>query len=591
MEDPILDQQNRQDFPDNFNAPKSNSWWEWIISHNFLVIGGILIIVLIVVAGLWFLRNQRDREPQNPNVILAIKGPETLSSGNESEFRIIYTNGENADLNNMTLEVFYPSNFRFVSADPQPNASNGQRYDLPILRQGQTGEVKIRGKLNGATGEVKDLRAKLTYRMSNFSSEFFTETNFRTTLTAPELEMEITGPIDVMNGQNTTFAVNYKNISGREFDATAVEVQYPEGFKFASATPPPSKSDNYWNLGKLAVGATGKIEITGNFIGDPGSEQQVSADLGLALNSGLAPQIHASARFKIRSSTLSLKQEATPAEVVDLGRTISYTLEYANFGSVGQSNVVLTATIEGASVDVAKMKSGNGIVTGNTITWKSATVPNLSLVSPNQTGSVNFSVPLKPNISTNLKNQVVKTTTSIYSDQVTSPIRGQELQLKLASQLGMIVSGSYVSGALPMAVGQTTTFNITLTLTNMSNDLSDTTVIASMPLPSSAWANIVLPDGEKGNVIFDQNASKIRWRVGSLPAFTGKFSQARSVTFQLNVTPSEQDRGKTMLLLREVQATGLDTFTNLDITSTQLSQFTVIDLNDDAVDSKGGTVQ
>jgi hypothetical protein len=144
MEEPILDPQNRQDFPEDFNTPRTG-WWEWIMSHNFYIIGGILLLVLIVVAGLWFFRNQRSREPQNPNVILTIKGPETMSSGNESEFRVVYTNGENADLVNMTLEVFYPSNFRFVSADPQPNSSNGQRYDLPVLRQGQSGDVNIRG--------------------------------------------------------------------------------------------------------------------------------------------------------------------------------------------------------------------------------------------------------------------------------------------------------------------------------------------------------------------------------------------------------------------------------------------------------------
>lgn len=590
MEEPILDPQNRQDFPEDFNTPRTG-WWEWVINHNLTVIAGFLVLILIVVASLWFFRNQRNREPQNPNVILTIKGPETMSSGNESEFRVVYTNGENADLTNMTLEVFYPSNFRFVSADPQSNSSNGQRYDLPLLRQGQTGEVKIRGKLNGATGESKELRAKLTYKMSNFTSEFFTETNFKTTLTAPALEMEITGPIDVMNGQNTTFSVNYKNVSDREFDATAVELRYPEGFKFVSAVPAPSKSDNYWNLGKLAVGATGKVEISGNFIGDPGTEQQVSGDLGLALNSGLAPQIHASARFKIQSSTLSITQEANPPSVVDLGRSINYTLKFANFGSTGQSNVVLTATIEGASVDTSKIKATSGIVTGNTITWKSATLQNLALLSPNQRGDVTFTVPLKPNTTTNLKNQIIKTTTSIYSDQVTSPIRGQELQLKVASQLDMIVSGSYVSGVLPMQVGQTTSFNITLTLTNLSNDLSDTTVIASMPLPASAWANIVVPDAEKGNVTFDQNASKIRWRIGNLPAFTGKFTPARSVTFQLNVTPSEADRGKSMILLRDTLATGIDTFTNLDIKSTELNQLTVGDLNDDSVDSRSSTVQ
>ena len=226
MEEPILDPQSRQDFPENFNTPKKGVW-EWVMGHNFLVVGGILLMVLIVVAGLWFLRNRRDREPTNPNVVLSIKGPEKLASGNETEYRVIYTNGENADLINITLEVFYPSNFRFSSSEPEATSSNGQRFDLPVLRQGQSAEVIVKGKLSGATGEAKEMRARLAYKLSSFTSEFATEANYRTTLTAPELEMAITGPIDVMNGQTNTFTINYKNISGKDFDAMGIELKYP----------------------------------------------------------------------------------------------------------------------------------------------------------------------------------------------------------------------------------------------------------------------------------------------------------------------------------------------------------------------------
>jgi hypothetical protein len=590
--DQILDQSNRQDFPDDFNRPpKSGGFMAWITNHFLAAISIFMLLVLIIVASLWFFRNSRQQAPENPNVILAIKGPENIASGNEAEYRITYTNGENTDLSGITLEVFYPANFKFASATPEPAAENGQRFNLPVLRQGQSGEVKVRGKLVGATGESKEVRAKLTYTMTNFSSEFSTNTNFRTTMKAPELELEITGPIDVYNGQATTFTVNYKNVSGKEFDTSAIELQYPEGYEFVSSVPVPTRSKNHWNLGKLAVGATGKIEITGNFVGQPGYELEVDGDLGLIINNNLAPQVHASARFKLQGSKLAVTQQSFPGEIVKLGESIQFTLKYANYDKVGQSNVVVNVVLDGQSLDLSKLKSSNGIVTGNTITWKSATVPNLSLLSPNQTGDLSFSVPVKASSTTNIKNQIIKSTTSIYSDQNNSPVKGSPLELKLASELGLVVSGRYVSGAMPMTVGQTTSFDITLMLTNLSNDLSDTTVIASMPLPVNSWGNIVLPDGEKSNVTFDQNASKIRWRVGQLDAFVGKFSPTRSMTFRLNVTPSEGDRNRSMTLLKDVQATGMDTFTEKELSSTKLNQLLVSDLDDDVIDTKGATVQ
>lgn len=590
MEDPILDQTTRQEFPEDFNQPKS-SMMDWLKQKKFIIFPVVLLVILTVVAGLWFIRNQGQQEPEDANVMLNLKGPETLASGNEAEYRIVYINGENSDLINVTLEVFYPSNFQFAGSEPNASIANGQRFNLPLLRQGQTGEVRVRGKLSGATGETKEIKAKLTFTLSNFTSEFVVESSTRVTLSAPALEMEITGPIDVINGQNTTFTVNYKNISGKEFDAAGVELKYPEGFKFVSANPVPSRGENIWNLGKLPIDGVGKIEVTGNFIGDPGSEQQIMGSLGLILPAGLAPQIQSSARFKIQSSTLTVTQSALPATVAEWGSSIQYTLKYANFGATGQSNVVMTTKLEGASIDLAKIKVSNAIVTDNTITWKSATVPGLGLLTPNQKGEVNFTVPIKPTSSTNLKNQTIKSSTSIYSDQITSPIRGSDMEIKLASKIDMIVNGSYVSGPMPMRVGETTTFNISLLLTNLSNDVNGTEVIASMPLLAGSWANVVVPDSEKGKFSFDQNASKIRWKLGDLPAFTGKYSTAKSASFQLNVTPSEGDRGHTMVLLKDVEAVGKDTFTAEELRSTKLTQFTVSDMNDDAIEGTSSTVE
>ncbi|HYC79671.1 MAG TPA: hypothetical protein VEC17_01440 [Candidatus Binatia bacterium] len=590
MDDRILDPINRQDFPEDFNQPKPG-WWDWMKTHALALTSGILILILIIVAGLWFLRDQGEQAPENPNVLLSIKGPDSIASGNEAEYRVIYTNGENTDLSGITLEVFYPSNFKFASATPESVSANGQRFNLPVLRQGQSGEVRIRGKLVGTTGESKEVRAKLTYTMSNFSSEFTTDTTFTTAMRAPELELEITGPIDVYNGQSTTFTVNYRNVSGKEFDVSAIDLTYPGGFEFISSQPAPTKNNNYWALGKLPVDAVGKIEVTGNFISDPGTEVQVSGDLGLVINNTLAPQIHASARFKLQGSKLAVTQQSFPGEIVKLGETIQVTLKYANYDKVGQSNVVVSTTLEGTALDLTKLKASNGIVTGNTITWKSATVPNLSLLSPNQTGELTFTVPVKSGITTNIKNQTITSTTSILSDQNSSPVKGTPLQLKLASELGMIISGSYVSGAMPMQVGQSTTFDINILLTNLGNDISDTAVIASMPLPVGSWGDVIQPDAEKTNVTFDRNASKIRWRIGDLPAFVGKFSPARTMTFRLNVTPSEGDRGRSMTLLRDIQASGVDTFTSKEIASTKLNQLLVSDLDDDVIDSKGSTVE
>jgi len=112
-----------------------------------------------------------------------------------------------------------------------------------------------------------------------------------------------------------------------------------------------------------------------------------------------------------------------------------------------------------------------------------------------------------------------------------------------------------------------------------------------LPLPSSAWNNVIIPDAEKNRLSFDPNSGKITWNIGDLAAFTGKFLPALKVTFQLRVTPSEVDRNKVMNLLSNIQATGTDAFTGLTITSQNISSISASDMGDSSFNAKGSSVK
>jgi hypothetical protein len=335
-----------------------------------------------------------------------------------------------------------------------------------------------------------------------------------------------------------------------------------------------------WNLGKLAVGAKGKIDIQGSFTGDPNQEKLVVASLGQNINNNFAPQITTSVAFKVVPSSLNLVQKASPSDHVKLGDRISYTLNYGNFGTLGMTNAVIVLTLDGAAIDFSSLKVDNAIVTGNTLTWKSATLKDLALLSPNKQGTITFTLPIKNSLTTNIKNQVVRGSAAIYSDQVTNQVKAQDLEVKISTELSMFVSAKYVSGALPMHVGQQTTYAVTFALVNLSNDLSDVELIASLPLPSSAWTNMIVPSGEVDKLSFDVNANKIRWKVGDIPAFGGKFTPARTVTFNLQVTPSESDKNTSVSLLKDIQVSGTDAFTNESVAATTLPDLRTSDSDD-----------
>lgn len=587
--DQILDDKARLEIPVELNHQSSGPKKIF----NLKVIISVVVALIVVVGVFWYFlsRKSTNNNPTSTNVVLQIKGPEQLTSGNEAEYRVMYLNGENADLVNISLEMFYPSGFKFKSASPVSTSSSGQNFILPILKQGQNGEVVIRGKLTGATNEDKEIKAKLHYRLSNFNSDFLAEKSLHTSILAPNLTMDINGPVNVVNGQDTTFSITFTNITSQEFDNIAVQLTFPDGFTFTSASPAPAKGNNYWTISKLASSSSTNIDITGSFSGNSSEDKLVRADLGQMINNTFATQLSATATFKIIPSSLSLLVSVKPTNYVALGDTINYKLNYLNNGSIGLNNVVITVNLEGPALDYARISAQNAVITGHTLTWKSATLSDLSVFSPNEKGEINFSVPVKSSLSTNLKNQSIIASATISANEISKPTRAPALALKLISGIDLSVTGNYVSGAAPMEVGKPTLFEMTFLLTNLSNDLSDTKVIASLPLPPSAWKNIVIPDSEKNRLTYDSNSGKIIWNIGSLAAFVGKFSPAATVMFQLEVTPGESDRGKIINLLSNIQATAIDTFVNQSIQSATTQTVSTGSINDDVLNTKGTTVQ
>ncbi len=593
MEDQIFDSQARSEIPVENITPPPSSWREFF--RNKKVIFGIGAALLAIVFIFWFFFSHTNigPSPKSSHVVLLIKGPEQLASENETEYTVVYRNGENADMVNISLEMFYPTGFKFKSAEPPSSGTNGQNFNLPLVKEGESGQVIIRGKLSGGTGEDKEIKAKLHYSLSNFNSEFVVEQNIHTAILPPNLTIDITGPAEAVNGQDATYVVNYTNVSTLDYSDLALQLTYPSGFSFTSATPPALTNNNYWKLPALASGHTGSVTISGSFSGQPGEDKMVRAELGKIINNTFAPQVVSTTNFRIIAASLNLTVEASPSSYLKLGDLINYKLHYSNDGRVGLNNLVITVNLDGPALDLSRIAAPNAIITGKTVTWKAATLSNLSLLSPNEQGDITFTVPLKTSLTTNLKNQTVTATAAIASKEISQPTKAAPLQQKIISALDLSVDGQYVSGAAPMEVGKPTVFALTFTLTNLSNDLSDVVAVASVPLPASAWKNIVVqnPPGSKAIISYDSNSGKITWRIGDLPAFTGKFSPAQQVTFQLEVIPNEADRSKTVTLLSNIQASGMDTFVGEQIQTPNINTVNTGTLDDDVMNTKGATVQ
>jgi len=589
MDDQIFDDQTRNEMPIEYAEPRSK-FRAWL-SHNAVLIASITSVLLLGGIFWYFLSGNGPAVPESNNVILTIKGPLETTSNNEAEYTITYRNGENAGMTGVSLEVLYPSGFAFKSATPEPASATGGSFNLAPVNEGESSQVVIRGKLSGSTGESKEIRARLRYRLSNFNSEFVVEQNIKSTILPPDLIMDISGPVDVINGQDMTFSVTFTNVTANNFDNLGLEMAYPAGFTFTSSSVPATRDNKYWVLPALASGSSASIDVTGSFTGSNREQKLVRADLGEIINNNFAPQLQSSATFQIIPSSLAISLVPEPKDLISLGETINFELKYANQGNIGLNNLIITVNLSGVALDFPRLRVADGVVTNQTITWRAASLPGLSVLSPNEEGNIRFSIPLRQSHSSNLKNQIISASASISSDEITKSIKAADVQLKLASALDLTVSGNYVSGSAPMKVGEPTLFNMSLALSNLSNDVSGTEIIASLPLPPQAWKNVVIPESERSRLSYDSNSGKIRWRIGDLAAFTGIFTPVRSVNFQIEITPTEGDKGTVMPLLKDIVAAGTDAFTGQKLEVSMPALIDVANINDDTMSSTSTSVE
>jgi uncharacterized repeat protein (TIGR01451 family) len=80
----------------------------------------------------------------------------------------------------------------------------------------------------------------------------------------------------VTNGEHITYRISYRNAQKLPIAQARLQVRYPEGFVFESASvEPQNEAKNEWSLGTLERNANGYIDIGGKLYGNSGENQSV----------------------------------------------------------------------------------------------------------------------------------------------------------------------------------------------------------------------------------------------------------------------------------------------------------------------------
>ncbi len=507
------------------------------------------------------------------NVSIAVEVPQTVPGGGEAVYKITVQNNDNQKLVSLQLELAYPDGVVFESSSPKPINLSGSVFNVPDLISGQNAAIFVKAKVNGNVNDEKILNIRLHYKYSNFNSEFIKQQTATVRLVASDVLVEISGPQSANNAQLIVYSIKYQNNSDHDIQNARIKLTYPDGFSFAGANPAADLGNNSWNLGILPKAGSGKIEIQGTFVSvNPGESKTALAEFLILGNDGMYfSQNNASFTTLISSLPLLVSQELNPLrknDIIKPGDSLTFRVRYQNNASTEVKGVNIAVSLDSKAIDLASITAQGGQVNNNSILWNASSVPQLESLAPNESGELSYSIKVNnPATKDASKNLTVVSSIKIKSNEYDAYFSGNPVTLKISSPSGVSSALTFVSGQLPPQVGRSTTYKIKISLTNSSNDFGSGVMSAFIPLGPNALVSGSVTPSESTNVQFDQSTGKLLWNFGTLPANTGRFSQPKVLEFQVVFSPSSSQVGQTPTLIKTINYSAKDLFTEEDVTA------------------------
>lgn len=563
VETPILDSDLRAHMnevhePGFIGFYKANKFYFWAILFGLVIIG---------VLAFFAFRPGQAPAPKPANIEISTEVPPNIASGGEAVYAITVKNNDSQKLVGVELELAYPEGMNYEDSQPKANNLSGTVFPVPDLVPGQNATLFIKTRVNGNINDEKKLGIKLLYNFSNFNSQFSKESSVTIKLIASDVVMQIAGPDITNNAQLVQYVLSYQNNSNKDIQNARIKLHFPSGFTYAQADPKPDLGSDTWNIGQVAKNASSTIIIQGSYTSaGPGEVKTISADFLILANDGsYFTQNTATINTSISSLPLLVTQELyadNGSGVINPGDNLRFNLNYQNNGTTAATGVNIRVDLDSKVLDLASIRAEGGVINNNSISWNAAGVSKLASLSPNQGGQLSFSVKVNnPAVKDSSKNLTVVSNIEIRSNEYSTPLPGNKLNLKVSSPSSMSSTLNFVSGALPPEVGQSTTYKVTLSLTNSTNDFSGGVLTAFIPLGSGAFDVASVNSAEAQSTQYDPSTGKLTWNFSGLPANTGRFSQPKSLSFNVTLNPSASQANQQVTLIKDINYTATDNFT------------------------------
>ncbi len=573
-----------QTSPTAFTPPESRS--------KVKVLLGFLIFFAFLAAISWagFFLFGNGQKFSEEKIEIKINGPEQAQSGQNIAYRVYFNNRQKTPLANVSLELRFPDNFKFVSADPVPTDKENRRWDLGALTENKGVLIEINGQFFGAADSDITLRAFLSYRPANFNADFQKIASFSSHLTPLPLEFSLTGPDELVAGEEALYQINLLNNGSAPLNNLELSLMTPTSLKISSLTPLPTKDQNFWKLSELPAGASSTFKIKASFTATAVSgSQTLAATLSQreAANSFLQGRAEKTTTVSQSNLTLAmLANGSAEKQVVNFEDKIPFVLSFENTGQTKLKNVTLRAVID-APFDGEKSilnwpaleDKKDGLVKGEqrssairrgAISWNKAQIPALAEIKPNDKGQVEFILPIRAKNEMNLaKLSEYKITAYLEAliggakAEEPAQIQSQTVTLVLNTDLSLSIQATMKEKKnLPIQIGQKydteTAYSLAWTLANSWHEITDVKLTATLP-ENVEWKNITAVSA--GEISFDPTTKQVVWQINRVPPSYPK----TTISFEVGIKSAADDQGKEGMLMDKTRLEAADKITDENI--------------------------
>jgi uncharacterized repeat protein (TIGR01451 family) len=571
----------------------------YIKDHKWSFLISLLAIIVIAIVAWFVFKKPAASSPNGSNVSVTIDAPQQVGSGTQAVYKVTVANNESAGLQNVQLQMLYPNGFSFQDSTPSPSALDGTEFNVPNLNPGQNAVIMIKGTLVGNSGETKQISAIAHYQFTNFNAQFVSQGQARSQITNSTIALNIDGPTSTSIGQSVTYTVGYTNNTAQALNNLTLLLTMPTGFAITSSSPQ-LPITNSLTIPTLAANQSATVTINGSFTQSTnGAQQSFAAEMDgpdpvsgqiLALANS-AYQVNITQAPLELSATMSddnsnsNNSSATPSNVVNPGDNLSYDIHYQNNGNVAATGVVVTAIISGSAANLSSVNAQDASIQGDQIVWNGSQNSDFVSLAPQASGDLKLQFTINnPATHDSSKNLQIQLNLSIKSQENPQGFKSSTTVQKIQTQANISGTASVATGANPPTVGQNTSYLITLSLSNTSNDIQNGVLTIALPNITGFDATSLTP-AESSNVSFNPNTRILTWKIAALPAHAGQFSSTRKLQFSETIKPSLTDTGNYVVLGHSIAFSGTDAFTNLPVTAA------ISDLTTNSAGGNGGQVQ